>query len=399
VREFSLDDPLTLLAALSTIALGMWLTRRVRLLDAANIPPAVSGGLVVAAGLALLETFWGVRVTFAGALRSLLLLVFFASLGLGARLKLLARGGPAVALICAATVVVIVGQNAVGVGVAHAFGLDPRLGLFMGSIPFLGGHGTTAAWSTSPEAAALDGALALGIACATFGLIVGGLVGGPVANLLRPRVVPGAPNGSAAVVPTPLDERAIAAPESSDRWLRSLLLIAVALGLGELLNRAATAAGFPLPGFLTALLAGVLITNAGDIAGRSVDLPRAELVGTLALRVFLAMIILGVQLTELGRLIGPLAAATVAQTALTVLVAVLIVYPAVGRGYEGAVGAGGFVGFAMGAMPVGIGTMRRITDRLGPAPHAFLLVSLAASLFQDLANAMLVRAGFWVLGR
>ena len=396
----ALNDTLTLAAAIATIAFGMAVNRGVPVFERANIPPAVTGGLIVALALLALKLGAGVHVTFAADLRGLLLLVFFASLGLGARFGLLRTGGPAVAWVCLIIVVTIVAQNAVGIAVARAFDLDPRLGLFMGSIAYLGGHGTTAAWAQAAEAADLPQAFEIGIASATLGLVVGGLVGGPVAGWLSGKHVrPGteaAPAHAGDVVHT---AEAIAAPESSDRWIIALFVLAACLVLGELFGRVSRAVDFALPGFLTALLAGVLITNVSDLVHRPIDLPRADLIGTLALRIFLAMSMLSLDFSTLASYVAPLAAALAAQVVVTVLIAVVLINRVLGGGHEGGVGAGGFIGFGLGAMPVGIATMKRVVQRVGPAPKAFIVVTLAAALFQDTANAILVRVFFGLLGK
>lgn len=397
---FTPDNAITLAAAIATIAFGMAVNRALPALERANIPPAVTGGLIVAVVLEILQRAGGVDVTFATELRGLLLLVFFASLGLTARFGLLKSGGPAVAWVCVLIVVTIVAQNAIGISVAQAFGLDARLGLFMGSIAYLGGHGTTAAWAQAAEAADIPEAFEIGIASATLGLVVGGLVGGPVAGWLAGRAKAGDAGELPGVPATPVTDTGarINAPEASDRWVLSLLVLAACLVLGELFGRLATAAGYPLPAFLTALLAGVLLTNVGDALGHPVDLPRADLVGTLALRVFLAMSMLSLDFSTLASHVAPLAAALAAQVTVTALIAVLLLYRVLGRGHEGGVGAGGFIGFGLGAMPVGIATMKRVVQRVGPAPRAFIVVTLAAALFQDTANAILVRVFFSLLG-
>jgi ESS family glutamate:Na+ symporter len=404
--QFTPDNAITLAAAISTIAFGMGVNRVLPVLERANIPPAVTGGLIVAIVLEALQQLGGVEVTFATELRGLLLLVFFASLGLAARFRLLKTGGPAVAWVCVIIVLTIAAQNAIGIAVAQAYGLDPRLGLFMGSIAYLGGHGTTAAWAQAAEVADVPDAFELGIASATLGLVVGGLVGGPVAGWLAGRAAARPePGGEASLPAVPQTPTATAhaaadridAPESSDRWVLSLLVLAACLVLGELFGRLATASGYPLPAFLTALLAGVLLTNFGDALGRAVDLPRADLIGTLALRVFLAMSMLSLDFSTLASYVAPLATALAAQVAATSLIATLLLYRVLGRGHEGGVGAGGFIGFALGAMPVGIATMKRVVQRVGPAPRAFVVVTLAAALFQDTANAVLVRVFFSLL--
>jgi len=293
-----------------------------------------------------------------------------------------------------------VAQNVIGTTVAAAFQIPPALGLFMGSIAYLGGHGTTAAWAQSAEAANLGAAFEIGIASATLGLIAGGLVGGPVASFLDRKHAGGAATAPAdpeVLSPTVAVGR-IEAAESSDRWLLSLLVLAACLVGGNLLGRVAAAVNFELPAFLTALLAGVILTNIADAIGRPVDLPRSDLVGTLALRIFLAMSMLSLSFATLGVYLAPLGVALVAQIAVTVLIAVLLVNRVLGGGHEGAVAAGGFIGFALGAMPVGIATMKRLVERAGPAPRAYVVVTLAAALFQDTANAILVRVFFSIAG-
>jgi ESS family glutamate:Na+ symporter len=396
-----LDDPLTLAAAIATIAFGMWVNRMLPALERASIPPAVTGGLVVAIVLEVVQRVLGDQVTFATDLRSLLLLVFFASLGLASRFSLLRTGGVAVAWVCAIIVLTITLQNVLGVAVARAFGLDARLGLFLGSISYVGGHGTTAAWAQAAEAADLPAAFEIGIASATLGLVMGGLVGGPVAGWLTRRSSAAAEGAALPdVPPTPMTDRqdAIVTPEASDRWLLSLLVIAACLVLGELLGRLLAALGAPVPAFLTALLAGVIVTNAGDLLGRPVDLPRADLVGTIAMRIFLAMSMLSLDFGTLAGYLAPLLAAMAGQVVLTVLIAALLVNRVLGGGHQGGVAAGGYVGFGVGAMPVGIATMKRVVQRVGPAPRAFVVVTLAAALFQDTANAIIVRVFFSLLG-
>jgi ESS family glutamate:Na+ symporter len=392
-------EALTLATAIATIAFGMVLNRALPLLERLSIPPAVTGGIVVAIALEIARRVWGYDVVFGTDLRALLLLVFFASLGLAARFSLLRSGGWAVGVICLAIVATIVAQNAVGIAVARAFDVPAALGLFMGSVAYLGGHGTTAAWAQSAEAANLPAAFEIGIASATLGLIAGGLVGGPVASFLDRKYAAAQPAAAPQPgLPPPIQAAPIVAPESSDRWLLSLLVLAVCLFGGDLLGRVAKAVNFELPAFLTALLAGVVVTNVADALRRPVDFARADLIGTLALRIFLAMSMVSLSFATLGAYIGPLAAALAAQVAVTVLIAVLLVYRAVGGGHEGAVGAGGYLGFALGAMPVGIATMKRIVQRAGPAPRAYVVVTLAAALFQDTANALLVRLFFSLTG-
>lgn len=389
------------IAALLAIVLGTWLNRMWPALARSGIPPAVSGGLVFALLLWGARGWPGIEFVWPGEARALLLLVFFAGLGLSARFSGLRQGGIGVAVLCGVIAVTIVAQNVAGIALARAFDLPPALGLFVGSIPFIGGHGTAAAWAQADATTHLAARFELGIAAATLGLVAGGLVGGPVGMALA-RHVRAEPAAAGAVPDADADApgagRALADVLSSDRWLLALLMVSAALAIGEGLQRALSGSGFALPGFLTAMFGGILITNGADVVRRPVDHALAELIGTIALRLFLAMSMLSLKLWELAPYAGLLAAVLAVQLALVVAIAVGAVFPLLGRGRDAAIVSGGFIGFALGAMPIGLGTMRRLADTLGPAPRAFLIITLAASLFTDTANAVAIQAFLRLLG-
>jgi ESS family glutamate:Na+ symporter len=385
----ALSELWTGVAALATILLGVRINRWVPVFSEYSIPPAVTGGLLIAILLALVGTFTDLRVTFADTLRNALLLVFFAALGLTARFRRLKSGGGAVALLCVLIAVLAIAQSAIGVALASAFGRPAALGVFLGSVPFLGGHGTTVAWAEAEQAVGLPHALEIGMVCATFGLVAGAIVSGVVGTRLARRAAQepgGAAQPEAATAEWPQS------PFDSDRWITVLLWLALSIGLGLAARPLANAAfGTNLPAFLAVLLAAVLVTNLADLLKLDIDLQGADLVGTLALRVFLAIAMLGLQLTAVGDSVGLIAAAVTAQVALTVLIAVVFVSPLL-KGRDGAIGAAGFIGFGLGAMPVGLAAMKRLALKYGDAPRAFLIITLAASLFTDTANALIVQS-------
>jgi len=396
----ALNELFTFILAILAILLGIAMNARSATLRASNIPPAVVGGLVFACAFAVLHSVFGLEFEFAGGIRAALLLIFFVGLGLAAKFSGLRQGGIQVAGLCAVIALMVVAQNGVGIALARAFGMEPSLGLFVGSIPLLGGHGTAAAWAQAPEAAGLTGAFELGIAAATLGLVAGGLVAGPVATVLA-RIAREAPGALVApsVAPIPSAEAGarIADILSSDRWLRALLLIAAALAIGQGLQWVAAQMSVTVPAFLTAMFGGVLLTNLADLVRHPVDFELADLISTIALRLFLAMAMLSLKLWVLLAFVGLLSAMLAAQIAIVVLVASLLVFPLMGRDRQAAIAAGGFIGFALGAMPVGLSTMRRLSESLGPAPRAFLVITLAASLFADAANAIGIGTMFALL--
>ena len=388
----------TLVAALLTIELGKRLNRWLPWLELGNIPPAVSGGLLLSVLLAGARSAGWLDVSLAGDVRGVLLLVFFASLGFAAHLGRLATAGTAALVICLAVAASIALQNTIGVLVAQAFGQPRSLGLFMGSIAYLGGHGTATAWAATPAAESLRGAFEIGIGSATLGLVFGGLVAGPVAAALMSRSrASAAPAAAVAVADlAPAREPVF----SSDRWLPSLLWLLLCLGLSPWLGGLAERhAGFSAPGFLTALLTGVVLTNAADALRRPLDTDVTDLIGTIALRLFLAIALLSLDWAALLGHLPMLLAAAGLQIAGVVAVATVLVFWLMGRDRDAAAAAGGFIGFGLGAMPVGLAVMRRLNARYGDTPRAILAITLAASLFPDTANALALAALFGWLGQ
>lgn len=385
----ALNELWTGVAALATILLGVRINRWVPVLTLYSIPPAVTGGLLIAVVLAVLGLAVGIKVTFADTLRNALLLIFFAALGLAAKFRRLTTGGAAVAGLCVLIAVLAIAQSAVGVAIASAFGKPAALGVFLGSVSFLGGHGTTVAWAEAEQAVQLPHALEIGMVCATLGLVSGAIVSGIVGTRLAAHA---ARSPTVQAIPEPSEPEWPQKAFDSDRWITVLLWLALSIGLGLAARPMVGAAlGVTIPAFLAVLLASVLVTNVVDVVGLRIDLAGADLVGTLALRVFLAIAMLGLQLAAVGDSVGLIAAAVLAQIALTALIAVVAVYPLL-KGRDGAIGAAGFVGFGLGAMPVGLAAMKRLVLKYGDAPRAFLVITLAASLFTDTANALIVQS-------
>ena len=388
----------TLVLALIAIELGKRLNKGLPWLERGNIPPAVSAGLVLSLLLAGLRAGGWLDVTFSTAPRDALLLVFFASLGFGAHLGRLLSAGKGTMVIVLAITLVVIGQNLAGIALAEAFGRPGALGLFMGSIAFAGGHGTAVAWADSSEAASLPGALEIGLGSATLGLVLGGLVAGPVAVWLATHKVSETRGATVFSKGAEAEGPAREPAFSSDRWLPCLLWICLCLALGPILRDWAAVYGFKVPTFLAVLLTGVVITNIADAAKRPLDTEVTDLVGTVSLRIFLAIAMLSLDWASLVKDLPMLLTAAAVQGTVTVTVGVLVVYLLFGRDRDAAAATGGFIGFSLGAMPVGLAVMRRLNARFGETQRALLAITLAASLYTDTANALIIAALFRWLG-
>ena len=273
-----------------------------------------------------------------------------------------------------------------------AYGAHPFYGLLVGSISFVGGPGTAAAWAKQAQAVGLAAAPEVAVAGATLAVISGALVAGPLTGWLvkrhglhGSRVAPDAPWLEQSPTAHP-------APQPIEEAMRTLLLMIVAILTGETLNAWASTAGWVLPGFLTAMLSGVLITNLADASGARLDFRPIERNGEIALQAFLAMYLMSLKLWTIGSVIVPLAINVTLQIVITTLIAFLVLFRLLGRDYDAAMTAGGFIGFGLSSMAVGMATMDKVASRYGPAPKAFLLITLAGSFFVDLANAVIVQA-------
>ena len=380
----------TLVAAIGLLLVGKLLVSWIRPLQQYNIPVPVVGGLAFATLFAIVQTQTPLRLSFDTDLRSFLMLAFFAGVGLTADLARLRRGGVTLVIFLFVVAGFLVIQNAIGAGMAYALDLHPAIGLLAGSITLSGGHGTGAAWAERfSEINNLSGALELAVASATFGLVIGGLIGGPVSQFLIKRHQL-QPNAGSAQDSTSAPTEASAVTASGT--LVTLFMLVLAVVLGDLMFNTFKDAPVKLPAFIWALFAGVLLRNLlGAVRLYRVDEVSLDLLGTLALWLALALTFMGLRLWELLDLAGPLLAVVLAQTLGIIVFATVVTFRALGANYDAAVMAAGHCGFGMGATPTAIANMQAVTARYGPSPQAFIVVPMIGAFFIDLLNALVIQ--------
>lgn len=391
----SLDELQTLIVGIIALFAGRWLRQRVAFLKRIDMPNAVIGAMLVAFGVLFLELFAGLAVSFGSALRDGLLLVFFTSIGLSAKLSALRDGGKALVLLCGVTVLVLVAQNLSGAILATLWGSHPAYGVLAGSLSFVGGPGTAMAWAQELERQGLSSAQVVAVGAATLAVISGAVVSGPVTGWIIRRhrlhsTIPAHADVSFAPPLKPEDAPASGAGHI-DGLLSTVLILALAVLMGEKINALASSAGFVLPGFLSAMLAGVAITNLADVFKYRLDFAPIETGGALALQLFLVLALMSTPLISVAAILVPLALNVVIQIAVTVLIAYFLLFRLLGSDYDAAVASGGFLGFGLSSMPVAMATMDEVGQRYGPSPKAFLLITLAGSFFVDLANAVVAK--------
>ena len=378
--------------AILVLALGNWLNSRIKILRDFNIPEPVTSGLLVCVVTALLYSFVGLEISFKLATRDFLLLYFFASIGLNSDIKTLWAGGIPLLILVALTIGYMLLQNLTGIAVATSLGLDALVGLLGGSVSLLGGHGTSIAWApTFAEKHGIPNASEIGIACATLGLVISSLIGGPIARFLITR--------------HHLEPKVIHQPDVGVTYdaktqeigyygmLSTLFWLNMSLALGGLLQTGLRYLGANLPLFVCSLFAAIILTNT---IPRILKTPwpagtrSLALVSDVSLGVFLAMSLMSLRLWTIVDVAGPISRFSPRQTILAVIFALFVIFRFMGRDYEAAVICSGFAGISLGATPTAMANMTAVAKKYGQAHRAFIIVPLVSGFFVDIANAIVI---------
>jgi ESS family glutamate:Na+ symporter len=421
VRSF-----LTVTLGILVLFLGKALNKRFAFLREFTIPEPVSGGLLVASVIALLHLAFGLEISFGMRARDLLLVYFFTTVGMNASFADLRRGGRSLVVLLALTIVLMLAQNLLGLTLARLGGLPAATGLLMGTVSLIGGHGTTIAWAPKfADDYGVANAMEIGIAAATFGLIIASASGGPIARYLIKRhrlVAPGAsqatergdlssgpPNGAALASAPAVSAPAVSSPSGkppqapgggalidSHDFLGAVLAINICIILGSLLQELLRERGLFLPLFVPCLIVGILLSNLLPKPGAKFPFrwpsrtPALDLIAEISLGAFLAMSLMTIQFWTLVDLAGPLLLILIAQFLLALLINLVLVFPLLGGTYDAAVIAAGFSGFTLGSTPTAMANMTAVTQKFGPSPKAFIVLPLVSAFFIDLLNAVLI---------
>ena len=390
---FELDIYGTLVAASGVLLLGQLMLKRIPLLAAYTIPEPVAGGLLAALLLLAARSAFDFQVQFDNSLGAPLMLTFFACIGLNADLASLRQGGRPLMIFLAVVLGFLVLQNVAGLLLALALGQSPFFGLLAGSIALSGGHGTGVAWGkVFAETYGVTSAAEIALACATFGLVLGGVIGGPVAKFLLRRVeLPDASSKDSMAESSfekPNQVRLITAPA----LIETLALISICLLGGQAVAKMLAGSLLELPAFVCVLFIGVILRNSLSAMGFYTVFERAvSVLGNVSLALFLAMALMTLRLWELSALALPILGLLFGQMLLMIAYAIFVTFPVLGRNYDAAVIAAGHCGFGLGATPTAIANMQALTNRFGPSKLAFLIVPMVGAFFIDIANAIVIK--------
>jgi len=410
LRTVKFDLILTLALAALALFAGTFIQRRARFLERSSIPAAAVGGLLFALVVLALRMSGALGVGLDTSLRAPLQNAFFTTIGLAATLSLLRAGGWRMGLFWLIATGTAVVQNAVGIGLALALGAPAALGIICGALTLTGGPSTGLAWTKEFEALGLDGAGAAIIASALFGIFVACLVGNPVATFLIRRYDLARPRGARANDPGEEEFWALSPTVNRDEerveekrpareeltggvLLHNLLLILAVMGAGALLSLWLKGRGVTLPDYIGAMVFAAVLRNVDDRTGWfRLDARAVEVLGGIALALFLVIALMSLELWKLAGLAVPMVVILSAQVLVTVAYAVLTSFLLTGRDYEAAVTTSGHIGFGLGTTPNAVANMEALTARYAPAPRSFLVVPVVGAFFIDLTNLLVITA-------
>ncbi len=401
--DYILTPSLSLLMAVLVLLLGRFINQKIAFLNRYNIPEPVAGGLFVALLLFVLYSTFGWNVSMYKPLQDSFMLMFFASIGLSANFAKLKAGGKPLLVFLVIISGFVVLQNAVGMLVASALGLDSLMGVVAGSIALVGGLGTAGAWGPIFENKyGVDGALTMGIASATFGMVIGGLMGGPLARYLIQKHDLAQPLSHVSASES--RSYCISESEYSDATQHRIRLITdynaivtvgmfgFALVFAETLKQLTMGTAFELPTFVWALMGGILLRNSVELIFKREIFDRAiDVFGNTTLALYLAMALVSLKLWQLAELAVPMIILLIAQSVTIWLFAIYVLFRVMGKNYDSAVLSAGLCGFGMGATPNAMANMQAITQRYGASHKAFLIVPLVGAFFIDLVNVFVIQ--------
>ena len=387
--KIELDMYQTLALAVPVLMLGKFLRERVRLLDKFCIPAPVIGGVLFAIFTCICYVTGVAEFAFDDTLKEVCMVMFFTSVGFQANLKVLKSGGKAMIVFLGVVIVLIVSQNFLAVGLANLLSVDPLVGLCTGSIPMVGGHGTAGAFGPVLEDFGIKGATTLCTAAATYGLIAGSMMGGPLGKMLIERH-----HLLDTIVPEDdslLVEEEIKHERHSSMYPAASFQLIIAMGIGTIISKLLSMTGMTFPIYIGAMIAAAFMRNIGEYSGQfTIYMGEINDIGGISLSLFLGIAMITLKLWQLADLALPLITLLAGQTILMFLFTYFVVFNIMGRDYDAAVLSSGVCGFGMGATPNAMANMQAICERYVPSVKAYLLVPLIGSLFADFLNSLVI---------
>lgn len=384
-----LDMYQTTFVAVVVLLFGMFLRKKISFLRKFCIPAPVVGGLIFAIVTLILYSTKLVEISFSDTLREICMVIFFTSVGFQANMKVLKSGGKSLIVFLGLVIVLIVCQNGIAIGLSSVLRLDPLIGLCTGSIPMVGGHGTAGAFGPVLEDFGVSGATTVCTAAATFGLLVGSIIGGPIGNRLISK------RNLKQVTPETDDSVLVEDEEKHTRsfsnYAPAVFQLVIAIGIGTVFSYLLSLTGMTFPIYIGAMIAAAIMRNIGEYSGKiTIHMGEINDIGGICLSIFLGIAMIMLKLWQLADLALPLIVLLAGQTIFMFIYTYFVVFRAMGKDYDAAVITSGTCGFGMGATPNAMANMQALCDKYYPSVKAYLLIPIIGSLFADFINSLVI---------
>lgn len=397
VDTIKLDIIQTLSVAAVVYYVGILAKRYIKIFDRLNIPSAVVGGILFALIVLIVRNRF-FEIQFDTSTQPLFNVAFFTTIGMSASLPLLKKGGLLVGVFFLISAFFCLIQNMIGMGIASLFGINPLVGVIAGSVTLVGGPATGIAFAPLFQRAGVIGADIVALTAATFGIVCGGIFGGPVGTwLINKHNIVHHPSDSQSlrniVSPTDTDVLRINLEREDSPFVVNVVLLTIAMGIGTMVSGYFESLGWTLPAYIGAMLSASVIRNTAEATGWfKIDQRTMDFIGSVSLNIFLTVALMNLKLWELLELAVPITAILVAQVVVVILFAISALFYIMGRDYESAVISSGFIGFVLGTTANALANMKTVVNRYGDAPRAFLVVPLVGAFFIDFINAIIITA-------
>jgi len=387
--SITLDMYQTIAVAVVVLILGAFLKRKISFLEKFCIPAPVIGGLIFAIFTLICYSTGILEIDFDDTLKEVCMVFFFTSVGFQANLKVLKSGGKPLVIFLVLVIVLIITQNFTAIGLANLLGLDSLTGMTTGSIPMVGGHGTAGAFGPVLEDFGISGATTVCTAAATFGLVAGSLMGGPIGNRLIKK------HNLLETIKNDDDTLLVEEEEKHERhfsmYAPAVFQLIIAVGIGTIFSKLLSLTGMTFPIYIGAMIAAAIMRNIGEYTGKiTIHMGEINDLGGICLSLFLGIAMITLKLWQLADLALPLIILLAGQVALMFLFSYIVVFNVMGRNYDAAVLVAGTCGFGMGATPNAMANMQAICEKYGPSVKAYLIIPIVGSLFADFLNSLTI---------
>ena len=387
--SITLDMYQTIAVAVVVLILGTFLKRKISFLEKFCIPAPVIGGLIFAIFTLICYSTGILEIDFDDTLKEVCMVFFFTSVGFQANLKVLKSGGKPLLIFLVLVIILIITQNFTAIGLANLLGLDSLTGMTTGSIPMVGGHGTAGAFGPVLEDFGISGATTVCTAAATFGLIAGSLMGGPIGNRLIKK------HNLLETIKNDDDTLLVEEEEKHERhfsmYAPAVFQLIIAVGIGTIFSKLLSLTGMTFPIYIGAMIAAAIMRNIGEYTGEiTIHMGEINDLGGICLSLFLGIAMITLKLWQLADLALPLVILLAGQVALMFLFSYIVVFNVMGRNYDAAVLVAGTCGFGMGATPNAMANMQAICEKYEPSVKAYLIIPIVGSLFADFLNSLTI---------